>query len=204
MGVDQTLHDETQEQGVTMTTNYSEKCQKILQAASAKMDGVPVLYATQYGRPDNRLGGTSTARVAQFAFDNALKAVSQAIGSGLPTDGWIVMTDTGMGVFSRRVGGSIGAHKGTIPNKLIGSVSIQHDKKPGKARIDLIFADNSEVTLFTKTKETYEALSPWVQGRSAGASSPLVGPGSSAPNAPTDDLFDMDALYSQNSSLRSH
>lgn len=187
-----------------MSSNYSDKCQKILIEASAKMDGETVMYATQYARPDNRLKGTSTARVAQFAFDNALKSLSKTIGSGLPTDGWIVMTSTGMGVFSKKVTGGMGSHKGTIPAKLLASVSVQHDKKPGKATLFVIFADQSEVTLHAKTKETYEALSPWIQGLGQGATSPLAGPGSIAPSAPTDDLFDMNALYSENPNLSAH
>lgn len=178
-----------------MDANYSDKCMKIFHEASAKLNGAPVLYATQYSRPDNRLRGTSTARVAQFAFDNALKSLSQAIGSGLPTDGWIVMTDAGMGVFSKKLTNGIGSHKGTIPNHLIASLSVKHEKKPGRARIDVIFSDASEVILMTKTKETYEALSPWVQGRGAVATSPLVGPGATAPDTAAEISFDMDALF---------
>lgn len=181
--------------GANHVQNYSEKCQKILNEASAKMNGAPVLYATCYARPDNRLKGTSTGRVAQYAFDNALKSLSQAIGSGLPTDGWIVMVPEGMGVFSKKLTNGIGSHKGTIPNHLIASLSVQHEKKPGKARIDVIFSDASEVTLMTKTKETYEALSPWVQGRGAIATSPLAGPGSMAPDTAEEIAFDMDALF---------
>lgn len=166
------------------------------------MDGAVVLYATEYFRPDNRLGGTGAASVALYAFDTALKSASKLIASGIPSDGWIVVTDDGIGVFSRRLaGGGIGSHKGTIPPELIGSVSVQHAKKPGRAEIGIVFADLSEVTLFTKTKATYEALSPWVQGRAGNATSPLTGPGASAPDSPDESLFDMDAIYESNPGL---
>ncbi len=178
------------------------KCRAILEKASLKMDGAVALYATEYFRPDNRLGGTGAASVAMYAFDSALKSASKLIGSGIPTDGWIVATDDGIGVFSRRLaGGGIGSHKGTVPPDLINSVSVKHAKKPGRAQIDIVFADMSEVTLFTKTKATYEALSPWVQGRNAVATSPLSGPGSSAPDAPDERLFDMDAIFETNPGL---
>ncbi len=172
----------------------------VLLKASKKMEGAPVVFATEYSRPDNRLRGTSYKAVATYAFDNALKAKSKALGSGIPTDGWIVVTDEGLGVFTRRMGG-IGSHKGTIPLDLIAAIGVQHNKKPGKATIEMVFADHSEVTIFTKTKATYEALSPWIQGRANAATSPLAGPGATAPNDLDNPAFDMDALFESNPSL---
>ncbi len=183
-----------------MVANFSPACMNVFAKASKKMGGVPVMYATEYARPDNRLEGTSNGAIARYAFDNMLKAGSKALGSGLPTDGWIVVTDDGMGVFSRRMGG-IGTHKGTIPFDLIATISVQHEKKPGKATIEFVFADMSEVIIRTKTKATYEALSPWIQQRSNAATSPLAAPGANAPDSLGAPGFDMNALYESNPSL---
>lgn len=168
------------------------KCDEVLERIRKHVDGETVLYASEYGRPDNRLNGASTARVAQWAFDNALKAASHAISSGLPTDGWFLVTPSGLAVFSRKaLGDRIGSHKGTIPHELVSSVSISHGKKLGRCTIDVMFADHSEATMFTKTKVTYPAISRWTDL--------MIATGEATPaEAPT---FDANVLFDSNPGL---
>ncbi len=164
------------------------KCRSVLEKASAKLDGAPVLYATEYNRTDSRIPG--------------LGAVTQKLSVGIPNEGWIAVTDQGLAVFTRRITG-LGGHKGTIPNELLASVSVQHAKKPGRATIAMTFGDGSSAELFAKTKDTYEALSPWIQGRLENATSPLGTPAGLAPDAPDERLFDMDAIFETNPGLSS-
>ncbi len=182
-----------------------QACRQILDRIGAKhLGGQHVVYATQYGRPDNRLQGTSAIRVAQFAFDHAVKAASKALSTGLPTDGWIVITHEGIAVFSTSpFGDRIGKYKGTIPHNLVASISVDHSKKPGKTILDVTFIDHSEVRMFTKTKATYPAMSDWTHGIVLGAEkdeSPASGP-ADADGAP---LFDTNAFYDQNPALKHH
>ena len=153
------------EQKATPGLTDDGKCEAMLRKISQKVDGQPVLYATEYNRPDAQRKSTTTAALAKAAMEAALKAASATLQSGLPNSGWIVVIPAGIAVFTRAtLGGGPGTHKGTIPTKLIHKVSVKHDKKPGKANIFVVFADNSEATLRTKTKITYPALSPWIQG----------------------------------------
>lgn len=145
-----------------------------------------MLYATEYNRLDRGLPGVG--------------AITKKLSVGIPSEGWIVVTDVGVAVFSKRLTG-IGAHKGTVPNDVLASVSVQHAKKPGRATIELTFGDGSSASLFAKTKATYEALSPWIQGRLDNATSPLGTPAAAAPDAPDERLFDMDAIYESNPGL---
>ena len=142
-----------------------EKCVAMLQKASQKVDGQVVRYATRYARPEGRLKSPSVGGLAKATFDASLKAASKAISSGLPNDGWIIVTKAGLGIFGRvPITDGIGSHKGTIPTELIAAVAVAHDKKPGKATITMTFVDQSEAILVTKTRETSLALSLWAKG----------------------------------------
>ncbi|MGH1504722.1 MAG: hypothetical protein ACRBI6_14270 [Acidimicrobiales bacterium] len=138
------------------------QARQALDKMSRHADGAPVHYATEFARPDNRLRKANAGAAAKWAFDHALKATSVAIGSGIPQDGWLLVTDAGVQVHTRRmIGDRIGTLKGTIPHEMIASISIDHGKKMGRNRVTVIFADDSEVVLLTKTRVTYPALSAW-------------------------------------------
>ncbi len=171
------------------------KCREVLDRIAKNVDGQYVIYATEYARPDNRLRGTRVSHAAQWAFDNAMKSMSKALASGLPADGWLVVTHEGISVFTRSMlGDRIGSLKGTIPHDWLASMSVDHGKKIGKNTLDLIFADNSEVTLHTKTKVTYPALRDWTDFVVSGAAE-------AARHDATGPIFDADALYAANPSL---
>lgn len=165
-------------------------CEALLQKLSAKVDGKQVLYATRFLRPEGKVKGTKTSALARAAFEASLKQVSKALASGIPNDGWIVVTEDGLSIFGRTpVTNGVGAHKGTITKQYIQSVAVKHSRKPGKSEIFLILADDSEATLLVKTKETYSALSPWIQGLAAVAEAAIP------------QTFDTDELFRKTTGL---
>ncbi len=172
------------------TSPLPQTCTDQLLKLSSHVDGQQVLYATKFNRPDGKLKGPSTVAVARFAANAALKAASRAIASGIPGDGWLIATPTGIAIFKKSLIGGVGSHLGTLTADAIAGVSVAHGKKATRTQITITMVDQSFATVWVKTAETYPALSPWIRGQSeaqADAMSPLNVP----PGTP---LFDPDQL----------
>ena len=162
-------------------------CTDRLNKLSEHVQGQPVLYATKFVRPEEKLKGGSTAAVARFAANAALKAASKALSSGIPTDGWLIATHGGIWIFKKSLTGGVGAHLGTLTPETIASVSVAHGKKMTQTTITVTMVDQSAATVWVKTTETYPALSPWIRGQMA-APTPVPGAVSDGP------LFDPNEL----------
>ncbi len=135
------------------------------------VDVRPVLYATKFVRPEEKLRGSSTAAVARFAIDSAFKSASRAISTGIPTDGWMIVTPAGLHIFKKSLMGGVGKAVGTLTNDVIAGVSVAHGKKATQTQITITMIDQSFATVWVRTAETYPALSPWIRGVSSGAPS---------------------------------
>ena len=139
---------------------------EVLAKLEAHVDGRPVLYATKFARPEERLRGTSTVAVARFAFDAALKSASRAIATGIPTDGWLIATPAGIHIFKKTTFGGVGKELGTLTSAAIAGVAVAHGRKSAQTKITITMVDESSATMFVRTAETYPALSPWIRGAS--------------------------------------
>lgn len=168
---------------------------EVLKKLEHHVDGRPVLYATKFVRPEDKLRGTSTVAVAKFAIDSALKTASRAISSGVPTDGWLIATPAGLHIFKKTMLGGIGKELGTLTSEVIAGVSVAHGKKPTQTKITISMVDQSFATVWVRTSETYPALSPWIRGASMSES-----PGDQLrdrlPAVPDAPLFDPNELLS--------
>lgn len=148
-------------------SNIPEACMNELAKIEGKVDGRPVLYATRFTRPDGKLKGPSTGAVARLAMNATMKAASEAIASGIPTDGWLVATPVGIHMFKKSLTGGIGSPRGILTSDVIAGVSVAHGKKATRTQITITMIDQSFATLSVRTAETYPALSPWIRGQSA-------------------------------------
>lgn len=173
------------------TAPIPRACADRLNKLTDHVSGEQVLYATRFMRPEGKLKGASTVAVARFAVDAALKAASRAIASGIPGEGWLIATPTGIWIFKKSLTGGVGSHLGTLTAEAIAGVSVAHGKKATKTQITITMVDQSFATLWVKTAETYPALSPWIRGQAVTAPTGLDAALPPVPNAP---LFDPDEL----------
>lgn len=164
-----------------------------LKALESHVDGRPVLYATKFVRPEEKLQGASSVALARFAVNAAFKQASRAIASGVPSEGWLIATPVGLHVFKKTTFGAIGKPLGTLPNSVISGVSVAHGKKPTKTQITITMVDQSSAGVWVRTAETYPALSPWIRGASA-SRSPDQGLSERLPTVPDAPIFDADEL----------
>jgi len=163
----------------------------VLKKLEQHVDGRPVLYATKFVRPEEKIRGASTVAVARFAVNSALKAASRALSSGVPTDGWLIVTPAGLHIFKKAIMGGPGKHLGTLTNDVIAGVSVAHGKKATQTQITITMVDQSFATVWVRTAETYPALSPWIRGASA---RPDGGLGERLPAVPEAPAFDANEL----------
>lgn len=154
------------------------------------VEGRHVLYATKFLRPEGKIKGTSTGALARFAIEAALKASSQALASGIPNDGWLIATPSGIHIFKKSLTGAVGAPLGTLTSNVIESVSVAHGKKASKTKITINLVDYSSATVLVRTGETYPALSPWIRG--AGSTDDSLA--DRLPSSPDALSFDTEAL----------
>jgi len=169
-----------------VTTNYLAKLEE-------HVEGRLVLYATKFVRPEEKLRGTSTVAVTRFAIDAAFKSASRAISSGIPTDGWLIVTPAGLHIFKKAIMGGPGKEVGTLTNDVIAGVSVAHGKKITRTQITITMIDQSFATIWVRTAETYPALSPWIRGATASEAHDS-GLGDRMPAVPDEAAFDANEL----------
>lgn len=170
---------------------FDPKCMEVLDKAAAKVGVASVAYATEFSRADEQLKSTGMVGLASAGIGALGKAGSKSIASGIPTNGWLVVTDEGLNICGRAFLGKIGASKGVIPHNLVAQAQVGEGDWPGQYLIAIQFADGSVAQLTSKTKAANKALGAWVSNMNQ------VAVAAQAQAQTQAQTFDANALYAQ-------